>query len=156
MERRTKLLFGSVFVVVLLAVLATTTMGSSAEFVTPEDLEGDSQYEGEVVQLEGIVVDLDDEDGIEFDVTDGNYTVAVAYDGEKPETLSEGREAVAEGHFNGDAVTAEDLTIRAHEGEDGHPGDDEDGPAYDDDYDYDGDEYDYDEDYGDETNNESA
>ncbi len=140
MERRTKLLFGSVFVVVLLAVLATTTMGSSAEFVTPEDLETDDQYDGEVVQLEGIVVDLNDEDGIEFDVTDGNYTVAVAYDGDKPETLSEGREAVAEGHFDGEAVDADDLTIRAHEGE--HPGDEDDGPDYDD-----NDDIEYDDDY---------
>lgn len=146
MERRTKLLFGCVFVVVLLAILATTTMGSSAEFVTPEDLETDDQYDGEVVQLEGIVVDLNDEDGIEFDVTDGNYTVAVAYDGDKPETLSEGREAVAEGHFDGEGVDADDLTIRAHEGEhpgdDEHPDDGEDSPNYDD-IEYD-DEYDYD------------
>ena len=122
MERKVKLLVGGVGVGVLLAILAITSFGATAEFVTPTDLaEGDS-YEDEVVKLEGRAVDIEDGDEITFAVVDENHTVAVAYDGDMPETMSEGRMVVAEGVYDGEGVDANDLTIRAHEGEGEHPG----------------------------------
>lgn len=138
MERRVKLLVGGVGIVVLLAILATTTMGSTAEFVNPTELAETDEYDDEIVQLEGRVVDLETGDELTFGVADANYTTPVTYDGEKPETMSEGREVVAEGHFDGEELEASDLTIRAHEGE--HPGDHPDGDEASDDYEYD--EYD--------------
>ncbi|THE64731.1 cytochrome c maturation protein CcmE [Salinadaptatus halalkaliphilus] len=137
MDRKTKVVVGGIGIVVLLAILATTTMGSAAEFVTPTDLVETDDHEDDLVKLEGRVVDLEDGDDLEFDVVDENHTVAVSYDGERPETMSEGRLVVAEGHYDGDQLTADDLTVRAHEGE--HP-DDANESSYDH-PDYDGDDY---------------
>ncbi|EMA30050.1 cytochrome c-type biogenesis protein [Halobiforma nitratireducens JCM 10879] len=112
---------GGVGIVVLLAILATTTMGSAAQFVTPTDLAESDEHDDTVVKLEGQAVGVDDSGPITFDVADGNYTKSVTYDGEMPETMSDGRVVVAEGHFDGDELEADDLTVRAHEGE--HPED---------------------------------
>lgn len=121
MDRKVKLLVGGVGVGVLLAILAITSFGATTEFVTPTDLAEDDGYENEVVKLEGRAVEIEDGDVISFDVVDENYTVAVTYDGDMPETMSEGRLVVAEGIYDGDTVDAEDLTIRAHEGQGEHP-----------------------------------
>lgn len=121
MDRKTKVLVGGVGIVVLIAILATTTMGSATEFVEPTDLDESDDHDGDIVKLEGRVVNLEGGDRITFDVADENHTVAVSYDGEMPETMSEGRLAVAEGHFDGESLEASDLTVRAHEGdENGH------------------------------------
>lgn len=121
MDRKTKVLVGGIGIAVLLAILATTTMGSAAEFVTPTDLAEDDEHDGDVVKLEGRVVDLEDAEQLTFDVVDENHTKPVSYDGEMPETMSEGRLVVAEGVYDGEELDAVDLTVRAHEGE--HPDD---------------------------------
>ncbi|AFZ74264.1 cytochrome c maturation protein CcmE domain-containing protein [Natronobacterium gregoryi] len=126
MDRKVKVVVGGVGIVVLLAVLATTTMGSATQFVTPTDLAETDDHDDSVVKLEGQAVAVDDGDPITFDVADGNDTKPVTYDGEMPETMSDGRVVVAEGHFDGEELAADDLTVRAHEGE--HP---EDHPATD-------------------------
>ncbi|CAI49112.1 cytochrome c-type biogenesis protein CcmE [Natronomonas pharaonis DSM 2160] len=151
MDRRTKAVVGGVGIAVLLAILATTTMGAAAEFVTPTDLEEDDDYQNELVKLEGQVTDLEEGPPIAFAVDDGNYTKAVTYDGEMPETMSEGRIVVAEGHFDGETLVADDLTVRAHEGEhpDDHPGgvdaDAHDESHFEGDSDYDNGDYDKDD-----------
>lgn len=117
MDRKVKLLVGGVGILVLLAILVTTTMGSSAEFVTPTQLEESDDHDGDLIKLEGHVADLEDGDQITFDVVDDNHSTSVSYDGEMPETMSEGRIVVAEGHFDGTDLEASDLTVRAHEGE---------------------------------------
>lgn len=121
MNRKTKAVVGGVGIVVLLAILASTTMGATAEFVSPTDLEETDAYDGDLVKLEGRVVNLQDGDRITFDVADANHTKAVVYEGEMPETMSKGRLVVAEGQFDGETVHAESLTVRAHEGEGGAP-----------------------------------
>lgn len=133
MDRKVKLLVGGVGIGVLLAILAITSFGATAEFVTPTDLADSGGYEDEVVKLEGRAVDIEDGDAVTFDVVDENHTVAVTYDGEMPETMSEGRMVVAEGVYDGERVDADDLTIRAHEGQGEHP-DDYNKSAYDDEY----------------------
>ncbi|WP_336133917.1 cytochrome c maturation protein CcmE [Natronomonas amylolytica] len=117
MDRRTKGVVGGVGIAVLLAILASTTMGATAEFVTPTNLTETDSYDGELVKLEGRVVDLQSDDEITFGVADGNHTVSVTYDGDMPETMAEGRLVVAEGRYDGEHVEAESLTVRAHEGE---------------------------------------
>lgn len=121
MDRKVKLLVGGVGVAVLLAILGLTSLGASAEFVEPTDLAETDAYDGEAVQLEGRAVDIDEDGELTFDIVDENHSVAVRYDGQTPETMSEGRLVVAEGVFDGTEVTAEELTIRAHEGEGEHP-----------------------------------
>ncbi|APW98685.1 cytochrome C biogenesis protein [Halobiforma lacisalsi AJ5] len=124
MDRKVKVVVGGVGIAVLLAILATTTMGSAAQFVTPTDLAETDDHDDTVVKLEGQAVNVDDGDPITFEVADENYTKPVTYDGEMPETMSDGRVVVAEGYFDGEELEADDLTVRAHEGE--HP---EDHPA---------------------------
>lgn len=119
MERRTKALVGGIGIAVLLAILASTTMGATAEFVTPTDLAETDEHDDDLVKLEGRVLDLRDDDAITFDVVDENRSKAVVYDGEMPETMAEGRLVVAEGRYDGETLYADDLTVRAHEGE--HP-----------------------------------
>lgn len=116
MRRKNKLLFAGVGIVVLLGVLGATTMSASTEFVTPTTL-SENDYEGEWVNLEGSVENLDTSgESTTFDVTDGNYSVTVTYDGTLPDTMQEGRIAVAKGRYDGDRLVANQLSVRAHEG----------------------------------------
>ncbi|MFD1565374.1 cytochrome c maturation protein CcmE [Haloarchaeobius amylolyticus] len=116
MKRRSKLLFAGVGVVLLFGVLGTTVMNASAEFVTPTTLE-DGDYDGEWVNLEGKVDNLEQDDTeLRFDVTDNNTSVDVVYDGEMPETMAEGRIVVAKGTVEDGSVDASELSVRAHEG----------------------------------------
>lgn len=120
MRTKTKLLVGVVVVPVLFAVLAATTMGGSAEFVSPTDVEtaGQDAYTGERVNLEGVVTNLSQSnDRLAFTVTDANASVPVVYEGPMPETMAEGRVVVAKGYYNGSGVEANSLSVRAHEGE---------------------------------------
>lgn len=118
MRTKAKLLVGGVCIPILFAVLAVTTLGGAAEFVTPTDVEKSAEYDGQRVSLEGVVTNLSDgSERIEFDVADENASVPVVYDGQMPETMAEGRTVVAKGQYDGSVVRAEDLSVRAHEGE---------------------------------------
>lgn len=119
MKRRSKLLFAGVGVVLLFGVLGTTVMNASAAFVTPTSLEN-GDYNGEWVNLEGKVANLE-QDGtdIRFDVTDNNTSVDVVYDGAMPETMAEGRIVVAKGTVDDGSLDASELSVRAHEGSGG-------------------------------------
>jgi cytochrome c-type biogenesis protein CcmE len=118
MRTRAKFLVGGVCVPVLFAILAVTTMGGSAEFVTPTDVDGTDRYDGQRVNLEGVVTNLSERtERLEFNVTDENASVPVVYEGQMPETMAEGRTVVAKGQYDGDVVRAGDLSVRAHEGD---------------------------------------
>lgn len=118
MRTKSKLLAGGVTIPVLFAVLAVTTLGGATEFVEPTDLSGTDEYDGKRVNLEGVVTNLSEgNDSIAFDVADKNASIPVVYDGQMPETMSEGRTVVAKGQYNGTVVIASDLSVRAHEGE---------------------------------------
>jgi cytochrome c-type biogenesis protein CcmE len=116
MNKKTKLLVGGAGIAVLLVVLGTTTIGATAEFVTPTDLAATEEHDGDLVKLEGRVADLEDGSEITFRVADANESYPVVYGGEMPETMAEGRVVVAKGRFDGERVDANDLTVRAHEG----------------------------------------
>ncbi|MFD1598617.1 cytochrome c maturation protein CcmE [Halobellus rarus] len=119
MRRKNKLLVTTVGILVLLAALGVTSMNASAAFVSPTQLsESDGTYQEEWVNLEGVVTDLDvDGETITFEVTDENHTVPVVYEGTTPDTLQDGRVVVAKGQFEGDRLVANELSVRAHEGE---------------------------------------
>jgi cytochrome c-type biogenesis protein CcmE len=100
--------------------MAVTTMGGAAEFTTPTKITETDEYTGDRVNLEGIAINIEQtNERLSFDVTDENASVPVVYDGPMPETMSVGRTVVAKGYYNGSAVEADSLSIRAHEGE--HP-----------------------------------
>ena len=125
MRRKTKLVVGVVSSLALFVVLSVTTMGFTTEYVTPTQLADDDGYDGEHVKLEGRALNVTEDGGlITFAVVDRNSSVDVVYDGGMPETLSDGRQVVAEGVYDGGGngtgtVDAKDLVVRAHEGE--HP-----------------------------------
>jgi len=91
-------------------------MNASAAFVSPTQLSED-RYDGEWVNLEGSVQNLDTQgQTATFEVTDGNYSTSVVYEGTLPETMGENRIVVAKGRVDGDTLVAKQLSVRAHEG----------------------------------------
>ena len=119
MRRKNKLLVTTVGILILLTTLGVTSMNASAAFVSPTQVsESDGAYQGDWVNLEGVVTDLDaDGAAITFEVSDENHTVPVVYEGTLPDTLQDGRVVVAKGQFDGDRLVANKLSVRAHEGE---------------------------------------
>ncbi|AZH26367.1 cytochrome c maturation protein CcmE domain-containing protein [Haloplanus aerogenes] len=116
MRRKNKLLVTIVGVVVLLGVLGVSSMNASAAFVSPTQL-SDDDYDGEWVNLEGSVQNLDTQgQRATFEVTDGNHSTRVVYEGTLPETMGENRIVVAKGRVEGDTLVAKQLSVRAHEG----------------------------------------
>jgi len=115
-RRKSKLLVTIVGVLVLLGSLGATSMNASAAFVSPTQLSED-RYDGEWVNLEGSVQNLDTQrETATFEVTDGNHSMRVVYEGTLPETMGENRIVVAKGRVDGDTLVAKQLSVRAHEG----------------------------------------
>lgn len=115
MQRKTKLVVAAVGILLLSGLLVTTSTAST-QFVTPTEL-SEGSYEGQRVNLEGVVADLHTADGrLEFAVTDGNASVPVVYEKTRPETMSEGRVVVAKGVYEDGRIVARQLSVRAHEG----------------------------------------
>lgn len=118
MRRKNKLLFVGVGVLVLLGGVGATTMSATTEFVTPTNL-AQEDHEGNWVNLEGSVKNLEtDGNRATFEVTDGNTSIPVVYEGTMPDTLQNGRIAVAKGVYRDGELVADDLSVRAHEGSD--------------------------------------
>ncbi|WP_327052998.1 cytochrome c maturation protein CcmE domain-containing protein [Halomicrococcus gelatinilyticus] len=117
MRRKNKLIFVGVGIVVLLGGLGATTMSASTEFVSPTELE-EGDYQGEWVNLEGAVTNLTtDDEQATFHVADDNESVRVTYDKPLPDTMQNGRIVVAKGEYRDGTVVANELSVRAHEGE---------------------------------------
>ncbi|MFB6103360.1 MAG: cytochrome c maturation protein CcmE [Haloplanus sp.] len=116
MRRKNKLLVTTVGILVLLGILGVTSMNASAAFVSPTQL-SEGNYDGEWVNLEGSVQNLDTQGRTTtFVVTDGNHSTPVVYEGTLPDTMKENRIVVAKGRFEGDKLVAKQLSVRAHEG----------------------------------------
>lgn len=77
-----------------------------------EALEADPE---ERFRLAGMVVDdslhRDDAGILHFEITDGSATVPVRFDGQAPDSLGDGAEAVSEGHMNPDGVFEADSVL---------------------------------------------
>ncbi|WP_076607578.1 cytochrome c maturation protein CcmE domain-containing protein [Natronorubrum thiooxidans] len=121
MKRRNKLLFVGVGILLLLGALGVTVMNASAEFVTPTAVD-DGDYEGEWVNLEGQATDIEQTgEKITFAISDNNTSVDVVYEGTMPETMAENRIVVAKGAVEDGTLQATELSVRAHNDEDGDP-----------------------------------
>ncbi|WP_458210485.1 cytochrome c maturation protein CcmE domain-containing protein [Haladaptatus sp. NG-SE-30] len=116
MRRKNKLLFGGIGIALLLIVLAATTMNATTMFVTPTSVQS-GEYNGEWVNLEGRVADLERSNGqVTFRVVENNSSVLVTYDKTMPETMQNGRVVVAKGVLRDGRLDARKLSVRAHEG----------------------------------------
>ena len=82
-------------------------------YLTPTEVEAESS-EGRF-RLAGLVVDdslhRDAAGTLHFEVTDGDATVAVRFDGRVPDSLEGGAEAVAEGRIGPDGVFEADTVL---------------------------------------------
>lgn len=117
MQRKTKVVIAGVGILLLFALL-TTTSSATTQFVSPTQLHNGS-FAGDRVNLEGRVRNLSSaNDRITFVVTDGNASVPVVYEKTMPETMSDGRIVVAKGVFEDGQLHARQLSVRAHEGSD--------------------------------------
>jgi cytochrome c-type biogenesis protein CcmE len=120
-RRKNKLVFATVGILVLVGVLGTTSMSATTQFVTPTKLD-EGNFEGEHVNLEGVVTDLRTEgQTVRFRVTDNTTSVQVVYRGTLPETLQNGRVVIAKGAVEDGTLRAKQLSVRAHEGSDQRP-----------------------------------
>jgi len=116
MRRKRKVLVVGVGIAVVVAILGTTTMSASTQFVTPADA-ASGEHAGEWVNLEGVATDLERADGtLRFRVRGNGTSVPVVYDGPTPDTMQEGRVVVAKGRLADGRLDAAQLSVRAHEG----------------------------------------
>jgi cytochrome c-type biogenesis protein CcmE len=99
------------------AALAWLAVGAFQEsvlyYLTPSEAQ-DADPEDRF-RLAGMVVDdslyRDDTGILHFEVTDGAVTVSVRFDGQAPDSLSDGAEAVAEGRMTPDGVFEADSVL---------------------------------------------
>ena len=132
MRRRTTLLLGVVLIVFLAGVMVST-MGSTTQKVTPKEIQS-GEHDGEHVTIEGQVasrVHMDDD--VRFEVVgndsvtrenaslDSATRVLVVYEGDNvPATLEQGRIVIVEGEVKDGVVYASTTPkVRAHLNEEG-------------------------------------
>lgn len=132
MRRKTTLVLG-VLVIVFLGGVMMTSIGSTTEKVTPQDV-ATGDFEGEVVKVEGVInSEVVMGDTIRFELA-GNRTMAnesvekqdldldsaahvtVVYepDGSTAATMEEGRRAIVTGEVRDGVVYARQVTVDAH------------------------------------------
>lgn len=127
MRRRTTLVLG-VIVIVFLAGVMVTTMGSTTQMVTPKEIQS-GEYDGEYVTVEGqIASPVHMGADVRFEIVgnesvvrdnaslDSAARVPVVYKGDNiPGTLEQGRVVVVEGEVRDGAIyTEKPLKVRAH------------------------------------------
>ena len=127
MRRRTTLVLGAVVIVFLAGVMATT-MGSTTQKVTPKQIQS-GEYDGEHVTIEGQVASpVQMADDVRFEIV-GNQSstrenvslesqtrVTVVYTGDNvPATLEQGRIVIVEGEVKDGVIYASTTPkVRAH------------------------------------------
>lgn len=127
MRRRTTLVLGAVVIVFLAGVMATT-MGSTTQTVTPEQVKS-GEFDGEQVTIEGQVAsEVHMGDDIRFEIVgnesvtkenaslDSRTRVLVVYTGDNvPATLEEGKIVIVQGEVRDGAIVASSpIKVRAH------------------------------------------
>jgi cytochrome c-type biogenesis protein CcmE len=89
-------------------------------FYSPSDLAGKAIGPNRRIRIGGLVEPQSlrrqpEGHGIDFRVTDGRTTIAVAYDGVLPDLFREGQGVVAEGRLRGDGVFAATSVLAKHD-----------------------------------------
>lgn len=113
MRRVLVIVVGVVLLAFFIGIVATT-LGSSAQEVTPTELiEGD--FEGETVEVQGRIGSIDEtRDVVAFSIRDYNHSVWVSYDGSVPSTFEEDRFVIARGVITDGELDASTVKIQAH------------------------------------------
>lgn len=130
MRRRTTIVLGAVVIVFLAGVMATT-MGSTTQKVTPAEI-ASGEYEGEQVTVEGVISsEVSMGEAIRFEIA-GNQSMAnqsisqqdvdldslagvpVVYRGDRTKTMEKGRRAIVEGTVEDGVIRADTVKVQAH------------------------------------------
>lgn len=90
-------------------------------FVTPSEVVAfESDRYGKKIRVAGMVVEssmevIPETLKIRFDLTDGEKTIPVAFEGVPPDLFKEGKGAVVEGYWDGDQVFHSHMIMAKHE-----------------------------------------
>jgi len=116
------IVFSILIVVGGLGYLALGNFGENlVYFVTPSEVVtfGSDRY-GKKIRVAGMVVEasmkvIPETLKIRFDLTDGDKTIPVAFEGVPPDLFKEGKGAVVEGYWDGDQVFHSHMIMAKHE-----------------------------------------
>jgi len=120
MKKNRRFLIGAL---IILAVLGYLVYGGMQEavvyFVTPSELKAGTTTPERFLRVGGMVLagslekDLDTRT-FNFEITDGNQSIPVEFQGVPPDLFAEGKGAVVEGRFDSDGVFRANLIMAKH------------------------------------------
>jgi cytochrome c-type biogenesis protein CcmE len=119
-QRRFAVIAGGVGVVAVAVLLVLFTMKDAIVFFnSPTDIVARHVGPGTRIRLGGLVaagsVSRGEALAVRFDVTDGNNTIPVTYQGVLPDLFREGQGVVAEGALDGAGVFKADNVLAKHD-----------------------------------------
>jgi cytochrome c-type biogenesis protein CcmE len=119
-QRRFAVIAGAVGVVAVAVLLVLFTMKDAIVFFnSPTDIVARHVGPGTRIRLGGLVapgsVSRGEALAVRFDVTDGNNTIPVTYQGVLPDLFREGQGVVAEGALDGAGVFKADNVLAKHD-----------------------------------------
>jgi cytochrome c-type biogenesis protein CcmE len=119
-QRRLAMIAGGVSVLAVAVLLVLFTMKDSIVFFnSPTDVVDKHVAPGARIRLGGLVVPRSLSRGealaVRFQVTDGNHTIAVTYQGVLPDLFREGQGVVADGTLDGGGVFKADNVLAKHD-----------------------------------------
>jgi cytochrome c-type biogenesis protein CcmE len=119
-QRRFAMIAGGVGVLAVAVLLVLFAMKDAIVFFnSPTDVAEKHIAPGTRIRLGGLVapgsLSRGDALAVRFDVTDGNRTVAVIYQGLLPDLFREGQGVVAEGALDGSGVFKADNVLAKHD-----------------------------------------
>ena len=119
-QRRLVLIGGSLGVLALAAVLVLSALKDSIVFFnSPTDVAEKNIQPGSRIRLGGLVkpgtLERGEQLAVRFDVTDGNRTIAVRYQGILPDLFREGQGVIAEGALESGGAFKADSVLAKHD-----------------------------------------
>ena len=119
-QRRFAMIAGGVGVLAVAVLLVLFAMQDAIVFFnSPTDIAEKHVPPGMRIRLGGLVapgsLSKGDALAVRFDVTDGNRTIAVTYQGILPDLFREGQGVVAEGTLDGSGVFKADNVLAKHD-----------------------------------------
>jgi cytochrome c-type biogenesis protein CcmE len=121
--RQTRLawLAAALIVISVIAIFVVNALRENMVFFyTPTEMRSGAVQTGQYVRIGGIVAPnsiVRQPDGVSvwFDITDNGKIVPVAYQGMLPDLFQEGKGAVAQGRWNGELFTADEVLAKHDE-----------------------------------------
>ena len=119
--KKTSLIISILLVAGALGYLALGNFGENlVYFVTPSEVRAfTAQQAQKKIRVAGMVVKesiktREDPVGLTFELTDGEATIPVVFEGIPPDLFKEGQGAVAEGHWKSDKVFHSNMIMAKH------------------------------------------